>query len=47
MLLANFTTVRPEMGEWCCPCKIPLIAGTPSTADNILDDWGISSYALI
>lgn len=34
MLLASFTSVRPEMGKWCCPCKTPLIAGIPSKANN-------------
>jgi hypothetical protein len=34
MLVANFTTVRPEMGEWFCPFKTLLIAGIPSLATN-------------
>lgn len=45
MLLANFTTVRPEMGWLSGPCKIPLIAGNPSNFRLIT--WVISSYALI
>ena len=35
MLLANFTTVRPEMGRQFCPCKTPLIAGNPSKANSL------------
>ena len=34
MLLANFTTVRPEMGGKFCPFKTLLIAGTPSNSYN-------------
>lgn len=34
MLLANFTTVRPEMGRLFCSCKTPLIAGKPFNLAN-------------
>lgn len=36
MLLANFTTVRPEMGSVICSCKTPLTAGNPFNVNSIL-----------
>lgn len=41
MLVANFTTVQPEMGKRFCPFKTLLIAGIPSYATNL--DFGKSA----
>lgn len=42
MLVANFTSRIPNMGEQCCPYKIPQIAGSPAT--NFKDNQQQNNY---